>query len=683
MKKIFLFVSLVLLMGLLVSCENMNQNQSNSNDGIDGIVITSEENVRTLKVDETLQLSAVVYPETAIQDVEWSSSDNEIATVNETGLVIANKAGFVSIIATSVEDDEITQEFALIIEDKEPVVILPTGIIITAENDITTCKAGESISLSAIVYPVDASQRVVWTSSDDTVATVRRGTVDTFKEGQVTITVRADGQPLVYASINITVEKNDDPVLTKDWANMDYATHEAYLSAEDETPLKVKGVVTHVSPVSDNKVTYTIQNGTEGFYVYAQDAISFPVEIGKVYEIGGFKKYYRGLHELVDVEYFVELEEKIEYTVNSLDGTNPTDMDEMRPFQSSIVSGTGSFTSVSVNSSKAYNLYADINGYTTTLRVDPAYMSKAEFERINQILSTVVSGTSFDFTGLMTAFGYGVPSTQIIILGPESLGFGTISPKELLAVAAESLTISTSIAFTVTEIVLPTSVEGFTGVKVTWSSDSDLINVETGQVAHDEYNTSVTLTAILSYEGEVTSVDFDVMIFAIDNTEYQVVASLDCEDAEAPNSYGNSPTKSGYAEANVTLGTPKYTWMLRNALISAIANDRYDGTLGLRLQSGKSAAETGRIELLEDIDANVVEFATAIYGNDATGIQIKIEYSFDSGESWSAAEEVITVDSRELQTYRIKLPEGVKRIAIVIVENTGRRVNIDNIKFMK
>ena len=80
---------------------------------------------------------------------------------------------------------------------------------------------------------------------------------------------------------------------------------------------------------------------------------------------------------------------------------------------------------------------------------------------------------------------------------------------------------------------------------------------------------------------------------------------------------------------------------------------------------------------------NVVEFATAVYGNDAKGIQIIIEYSTDSGKTWVAAEEVITVDSKTLETYRIKLPEGNKRVAIVVVENSGRRVNIDNIKLMK
>ena len=141
--------------------------------------------------------------------------------------------------------------------------------------------------------------------------------------------------------------------------------------------------------------------------------------------------------------------------------------------------------------------------------------------------------------------------------------------------------------------------------------------------------------------------------------------------------------KSGYAEGTVSLGTPKATWMLRNALIAAATNDIYDGTMSIRAQAGKSKEETARIEIQQDGMYNVVEFATAVYGNDAKGIQIIIEYSTDSGKTWVAAEEVITVDSKTLETYRIKLPEGNKRVAIVVVENSGRRVNIDNIKLMK
>ena len=64
-------------------------------------------------------------------------------------------------------------------------------------------------------------------------------------------------------------------------------------------------------------------------------------------------------------------------------------------------------------------------------------------------------------------------------------------------------------------------------------------------------------------------------------------------------------------------------------------------------------------------------------------MQIKVEYSLDSGKTWVSDDELVTVSSRELETFRFTLPQGVKRVAIVVVLDSGKRVNIDNIKLMK
>ena len=464
---------------------------------------------------------------------------------------------------------------------------------------------------------------------------------------------------------------------------MNYSTHTDFLESEADTPLKVKGVVTHVAPVKEGTVNYFIQNGTEGYYVYNQNANSFPVELGKCYEIGGFKKYYRGLNEIVNVEYFKELTEEIKYTVNSVNDKDASSLTEMSPFHCSVVSGTAEFSSAEVNDSKAYSFYAVVNNKDVTFRVDPSYMTAEEFSAINKVLKVAVVGMSFDFEGLMTAFGYGAASPQIQIKNSADIKFAELSDKDLIAAAANGLTITGSVALGVDKIELPTSLEGFDGMTITWSSDNDAINVETGVVSHKSENVTVTLTAKFAKGTETFEKTFDVLVFAEDTKEYEVVASFDCEDAEAADKNGNSTSKGSYAAATVELGTPKHKWLLQNALIACIANDVYDGTFGIRAKAGKSADATARIEIQDDGEYNVVEFATAVYGNDKAGIQLKVEYSTDQGTTWVAAEGVITVETKTLQTYRITLPEGVKRVAIVVVENSGNRVNIDNIKLMK
>ena len=676
MKKFLVFLCLLTLMGFVCGC-----GETQGDTTIDGISITSEGNVRTIKVGETLQLTAKVFPETAEQTVTWSSSKQEVATVSENGLVTAVAEGNVDVVATSTVDTTVSQSFAIIIEKEEIKEVEPTSVSITADK--TTCKVGEKINLTATVLPAEANQSVTWSSADPEVATVSRGEVTPLKEGKVVITVCAKGYENISATIELTFEKADDPVLTKDWANMNYSTHTDFLESEADTPLKVKGVVTHVAPVSEGVVNYFIQNGTEGYYVYNQNANSFPVELGKCYEIGGFKKYYRGLNEIVNVEYFKELTEEIKYTVNSVNDKDASSLTEMSPFHCSVVSGTAKFSSAEVNDSKAYSFYAVVNNKDVTFRVDPSYMTAEEFSAINKVLKVAVVGMSFDFEGLMTAFGYGAATPQIQIKNSADIKFAELSDKDLIAAAANGLTITGSVALGVDKIELPTSLEGFDGMTITWSSDNDAINVETGAVSHKSENVTVTLTAKFAKGTETFEKTFDVLVFAEDTKEYEVVASFDCEDAEAADKNGNSTSKGSYAAATVELGTPKHKWLLKNALIACIANDVYDGTFGIRAKAGKSADATARIEIQDDGEYNVVEFATAVYGNDKAGIQLKVEYSTDQGTTWVAAEGVITVETKTLQTYRITLPEGVKRVAIVVVENSGNRVNIDNIKLMK
>lgn len=691
MKKYLLLFLMLFGLAFTFACneaektddENQNENKEENEVTVQGITVSSKNDVRVIKAGETLELTAVVYPEKASQEVVWSSSDNNIATVNESGLVTGVNKGNVKITATSKADEKIFKEFLLTIEEKEEVVINPESIEIINNDNITELKAGESLTLSAVVSPKEANQSVEWSVSDSEIASVKRGVVTALKEGTVEVTAVAKGFENVKDTITIKVNPSDDPEFTKDWPNMNYSTHNEYMTVDEETPLKVKGVVTYVFPVSENKVTYLIQNGTDGYYVYAQDSIAFPVELGKVYEVGGFKKYYRGLNEIVDVEYFKELDENISYVVNSMNSINPSVLEEANLYQASFVGGKAVLVSVSVNDSKAYSFTAKVNGYETTFRVDPSQMSSEEFASINAVLSTAVVGSEFDFTGFMSAFGYGTPSPQIQIVRASDLGFAELSDEEILEVAKDKLEVKESVSATVNEIVLPTFVEGFEGVEVTWMSDNAAIDANTGVVTHGSSNVTVKLTATLFLNGKTLECVFEVVVIAIDNSEYEVIATLDLEDASREGSWGNSETKPGYEAGTVELGTPKYTWLLQNALIASSSSDKFDGDLSIRAQAGKSASETARVEVRHDDEYNAIEFDAAIYGNDAAGLKIRIEYSFDAGSTWQVCDEIITVEGSTLETFRVKLPEGVKRVAIVVVENSGRRVNLDNIKLMK
>ena len=105
--------------------------------------------------------------------------------------------------------------------------------------------------------------------------------------------------------------------------------------------------------------------------------------------------------------------------------------------------------------------------------------------------------------------------------------------------------------------------------------------------------------------------------------------------------------------------------------------------MGIRAKAGYEAASTARIEIKESGEYNVVEFDAATYGNHVLGTQIRVEYTTDDGRTWITIDEIITLNSYTLETFRVKLPEGNKRVAIVVVENSGKTINMDNIKLMK
>ena len=676
MKKILLIFSLILIFGL-AGCTA----QGGESSSIEGIEIISESETRILYVNETLQLTAKIHPETFDQKVDWSSSDESVAVVDSEGNVTAKKAGKVEIVATSVNHKKVSQKYALIVENKPKEQVVPTSVSVSAVDDKTTCKVGEKINLVAVVNPNNASQKVEWTCSDPSIATVIRGIVTPAKEGTVTIKANAKGYDDVFATIELTFEKADDPILTKDWPNMNYASHAEYVNADDETPIKIKGIVVHVSPEKDGNVNYVIHNGNRGYYIYAQNTLVFPVEVGKVYEIGGFKKTYNGLCEIVDVEYFKELDETIIGDVELLGDVDPTNLEAMNEYHTSFVSGKAKFESVTV-STKAYNFYATLNGKSATFRVDPAYMEAEEFEAISNMLQAAIPGTEFDFVGLVTAFGYGKASPQIQITNSKYIKFAEVDAETLLEAALSKIQISESVSHLKDQITIPQTIAGFDQVEVLWESNSNLIEVNTGAVTHTDVDTKVTLKVTLSYKGIQVSKEFEVLVGALLNREYQEVVVFDLDDALDASSWGNSDSKPSYKEGVVELGTPAHKWLLRNALIAATSSDKYQDKFAIRAQAGASAAETARIEIQHDGEYNCVEFLAAVYGSDALGIQVKVEYSFDSGVTWSSTESV-TIETTSLETYQFILPDGVKRIAIVVVENTGRRVNIDEIKLLK
>ena len=139
----------------------------------------------TLKVGETVTLTATVTPSDATdKTVVWSSSDDNVVSVDN-GVVKAKKIGK-AIITAKAGDQAATCEVTV---EATPV----TGI--TLDKTSATLKVGESVTLKATVFPSNASDKdVFWVSTDENIATVDNGVVTAKKIGYVKILARTENR---------------------------------------------------------------------------------------------------------------------------------------------------------------------------------------------------------------------------------------------------------------------------------------------------------------------------------------------------------------------------------------------------------------------------------------------------------------------------------------------------------
>lgn len=129
-----------------------------------------------LKVGEILQIEATVYPMDATdKTIYWYSSDPEIATVSESGVVTGVWPGRVYIHAVCGDIDEFSTIDVEGIQ-AEYIILNPNGAVIAI---------GDEIQITATVLPEETTDKtIIWTSSDPMVASVSEdGIVKGLSEG--------------------------------------------------------------------------------------------------------------------------------------------------------------------------------------------------------------------------------------------------------------------------------------------------------------------------------------------------------------------------------------------------------------------------------------------------------------------------------------------------------------------
>ena len=143
----------------------------------------------SLILGNSYKLSATVLPENATdKNVTWSSSNQSVATVDQSGNIKAISEGIATITVTT-KDGKKTDACEVTVTEK---IIHVTSV--TLNKDKLELAEGETAQLTATVLPENATNKnVTWSSSDESVATVDQiGNVTAKTPGIAIITVTTD-----------------------------------------------------------------------------------------------------------------------------------------------------------------------------------------------------------------------------------------------------------------------------------------------------------------------------------------------------------------------------------------------------------------------------------------------------------------------------------------------------------
>lgn len=197
---------------------------------------------------KSLQIKPTIYPSTANYKtgIKWTSSNNDIAVVDENGFVTGISNGDVTITATTENGKTATWNVT--------VISTPLSIGLDKENVTLDISTNKTYQFKATIYPSTANTDIglTWSSSDNSVATVNKdGVVTGVKNGTTVIKVVTENQKATSASV--TVQTSPVSIsISPSSATID-------LSAENKS-VQLKATISPNTTNIKDKITWTSTN---------------------------------------------------------------------------------------------------------------------------------------------------------------------------------------------------------------------------------------------------------------------------------------------------------------------------------------------------------------------------------------------------------------------------------------
>ena len=156
----------------------------------------------SLVVGDTKTVTTTVTPTTASNTaVEWSSSDDNVATISSRGVITAKGKGTCTITCTAADGYGTKTSFTITV--KEP------AISIALSETSASLWVGDTKIITATITPTTAGNTAItWSSSDDNIATVSsKGVITAKGKGTCTITCTAADGYSTKSECKVTVKQ--------------------------------------------------------------------------------------------------------------------------------------------------------------------------------------------------------------------------------------------------------------------------------------------------------------------------------------------------------------------------------------------------------------------------------------------------------------------------------------------
>ncbi len=172
-------------------------------------LVMDKETLSLLAGGRNGELTARLTPDGVVhRKINWSSSDESVATVSSNGIVTPKAVGEAIITATLADNNSLTAQSTVTVSE-----MAEAESISLDKETVSLPKLGATAVVNADIQPSNADDRITWTSSNTDIAKVYDGVIVAGEVGTAEITATTSNGKTAKCIVTIT---EDDKLITND-----------------------------------------------------------------------------------------------------------------------------------------------------------------------------------------------------------------------------------------------------------------------------------------------------------------------------------------------------------------------------------------------------------------------------------------------------------------------------------